>query len=235
MNQKEDSHAISDEINNKVETLKTVEDKIRQKYSDSPSKNQQSLKRFKQLQEYLKMAHRDVKINQNLKNETKRIVKGEIPLGTDTQIKHEVRESYPRIQEIKRRLKNCLSINCNFDEVMRYAQEYFGIDPGEKSVKHLLLEEFKRKKGKENVSDEDSIKLYKYRTKESKPDLDLFNAEANQNVAPTPRVDFQNGGEDDQATEFNQTNLSFTRRKWNGIDELIEVLREELDETPAQK
>ena len=100
-----------DEFTKKAETLKTVEDLIREKSSSSPAQNKQSLKRFKQLQEYLKMAHREVKINQNIRNETKRIVKGEIPLGTDTQIKHELRESYPSILEIKRRLKGCLSIN----------------------------------------------------------------------------------------------------------------------------
>ena len=102
---------MSNEINEKVETLKTVEHQIRQKLSESPEKQEQSLKRFKQLQEYLKIAHRDVKINQNIRNETKRIVKGEIPLGTDTQIKHEVRENHPKLIEIKRRLKNCLAID----------------------------------------------------------------------------------------------------------------------------
>ena len=97
-------------LENKAETLKTVEDKIKERYSSSPVQNQLSLKRFKQLQEYLKMGHRRVKINHNIRNETGRIVKGEIPLGTDTQIQHEVRENYPSILEIKRRLKNTLSI-----------------------------------------------------------------------------------------------------------------------------
>lgn len=85
------------------------------------------------------MAHREVKINQNIRNDTKRIVKGEIPLGTDTQIKHEIRENYPKILEIKRRLKNCLSINCSFDEVLKYAGEYYGIDPEDLPTKRSLL------------------------------------------------------------------------------------------------
>ena len=77
------------------------------------------------------MANREIRINKNLKNETKRIVKGEIPLGTDTQINHNVRENYPRIREIKRRLKNWLMIKWDFDEVIKYAKEYFGIDKEE--------------------------------------------------------------------------------------------------------
>ena len=74
------------------------------------------------------MAYREIKINKNTKNETRRIVKGEIPLGTDTQINHNVRESYPRIREIKRRLKNWLSIKWDFDEVIKYAKEYYGFN-----------------------------------------------------------------------------------------------------------
>lgn len=124
----------------KEETLKTVEDRIIQKFMSSPAENQQSLKRFQQLQEYINMAYREIKINKNTKNEARRVVKGEIPLGTDTQINHNVRESYPRIKEIKRRLKNCLSIKCDFDEVIKYAKEYYGINKDDDA-----LSEFKER------------------------------------------------------------------------------------------
>lgn len=90
----------------KAETLKTVEDQIMQLNSTTPIQNEQSLRRFKQLQEYINMAYREVRINNKAKNESKRIVKGEIPLGTDTQIDHGVRENHPSIKEIKRRLKS---------------------------------------------------------------------------------------------------------------------------------
>lgn len=166
------SHILSDEIQNNAETIRTVEDKLRQKYSTSPSKNQQSLKRFKQLQEYLKMSHRDVKINQNIRNAAKRLVTGEIPLGTDTQIKHEIRESYPQILEIKRRLKNWLSINCNFNEVLKYASQYFGIDVGEQSPKRMKLDEQKKLKIKQAQPPEDSIKLF-HTTKANKKRFEM--------------------------------------------------------------
>ena len=130
----QDVHVEHDEVEQN-EIMRDVEDKIRGKFADDLQNNDQRIKRFKQLQEYLKMANREVRINQKIRNESKRIVKGEIPLGTDTQIKHEVRENYPGILEIKRKLKNCLAIECPFDEVIKYANEYFGIRAKNEMIK----------------------------------------------------------------------------------------------------
>lgn len=95
------------------------------------------------------MAKRKVRINTNIRNKSGRIVKGEIPLGTDTQIDNELRENYPPILEIKRRLKNTLMIKCDFDEVIKYAQEYLGVNDEDLSPKHKALQDHKKNKQRE--------------------------------------------------------------------------------------
>ena len=228
------SHALSDEMNEKVETLKTVEHQIKQKWSETAQN--QSLKRFKQLQEYLKIGHRDVKINQNVRNETKRLVKGEIPLGTDTQIKHEIRENYPKILEIKRRLKNWLSIDCSFDEVIKYAKQYFGIDTDDESLKHAMLKEHKKlKRIQEFDKNENSVKIFKkplkFLQEDNKPDDDT------RSMAILPKDDNKDVEQEEWLLqdEDEKTNISFTRKKWSNIDELIEVLQEEIHESSPNK
>ena len=134
----------------KNDILLTVENKIRDKFMDSSDGNSMRIKRFKQLQEYLKMANREVTINKNVRNESNRIVKGEIPLGTNTHIKHEIRENYPSIMDIKRRLKNCLAIECNFDEVIKYANEFYGIKSKNEMIKQAY-EEQRRKVIKSHI------------------------------------------------------------------------------------
>lgn len=122
-------------------TMQSIEAQIVKRYETSPVEKKKNMKRFQQLKEYLKMSYRDVKINHNLKNEQGRIVKGELPLGTDTHIKHEVRENYPQIREIKRRLKNCLKIHCDFNEVIKYAKEFYSTKGEDQTISRLLFKE----------------------------------------------------------------------------------------------
>jgi hypothetical protein len=232
---------VSEEFNNaNAKTLKTVENKIREQNNTSPTQAQQSLKRFKQLQEYLKMAHRDVKMTKTNKNESKRIVKGEIPLGTDTKIPHEIRESYPSIIEIMKRLKGCLSIKCDFDEVLKYAKEYLGIDTDERSVKHKVLEAHRKHKQKQANDKEPSIKLYKGKSPTLKRDIDcrsVLSQNQSEYAIKTVRQDIRSNVDDDEIdrmTEVGLTNQSFTKRKWDNIDELIDVLKEEIDAAKSQ-
>ena len=162
------SHKMTHE---REDALKVVERRIIQKYSNSPVENFHNIRRFKQLQEYMNMYNREVIINHNLRNEEHRIVKGELPLGTDTQIKHEVRENFPKIKDIKNRLKNCLSIKCDFDEVIKYAKQYYdskGDQGGSQKNKLLTLNQSNSIKKQEFVQQE--IQEIKKESKEKKRD-----------------------------------------------------------------
>ena len=192
-----DAHIMTKE---RDEALKTVERKIIEKYASSPVEHFHNIRRFKQLQEYLKMSNREVIINHNVRNEEHRIVKGEIPLGTDTKIKHEVRENFPKIKEIKNRLKKWLSIKWDYDEVIKYAKEHFGVD---NKSKQLLLAfaigDKQRAVFKETIDSPIEIKP----------------------------INEEKENEDKQDIEHNT--VSFTKKKWSNIDELIQVLKEELE------
>lgn len=188
------------------------------------------------------MAHREVKINQNIRNETKRIVKGEIPLGTDTQIRHEVRESHPSILEIKRRLKGCLSIKCDFDEVLKYAKEYLGIDTDERSVKFKILDDHRRLKAKQANNKEPSIKLYKNISPAPNRDIEIASIWAENQLetlinTAKPLEKPENNNEEgvDNLSEKAETIKTFTTKKWDNIDELITVLKEEIDDAISNK
>ncbi|CAI2364039.1 unnamed protein product [Moneuplotes crassus] len=230
---------IPEDLRKKEQTLKTVEERIREKFSNGTSQEQHSLKRFKQLQEYLKMAKRKVRINTNIRNKSGRIVKGEIPLGTDTQIDNELRENYPSILEIKRRLKNTLMIKCDFDEVIKYAQEYLGVNDEDLSSKHKALQDHKKKKERETRKKEDSIKLYRKSSprnkkelliKELRSDLGLNKSEDSLPKSPEKINNSPRSSKSSSEKSVNQDEeeFKFTRKKWTNIDELILALQEEV-------